>query len=242
MRVRLRVTPTLIAAALVVSLGGLGAVSAQQAPVNANGDYAVASANRNPVASDSGDNVVYGDITTGNGGYTVSGDPNAVVYRSDLAGSVPTRSGSGGWVIPNTSSGMVDSLIAATATAATTSDPNAVPADDSAGVPIDQTGAVPADDSAGVPVDGSSAAPADGNGATPADESSAVPADDSAGVPIDDTTTTDASAPAWSCANYGSWYDAQNAYEAAGGVDGDPAMVDALDPDANGIACEAMME
>lgn len=50
----------------------------------------------------------------------------------------------------------------------------------------------------------------------------------------------DASA-AYSCAAYGSWYDAQVAYENAGATAADPAMVQALDPDYDGIACEEGM-
>jgi uncharacterized protein YkwD len=43
------------------------------------------------------------------------------------------------------------------------------------------------------------------------------------------------------CSDFGTWYDAQNAYEAAGGTDADPALVNSLDPDWDGIACEEMM-
>ena len=43
------------------------------------------------------------------------------------------------------------------------------------------------------------------------------------------------------CANYGSWYDAQVAYESAGGLGADPALVGAFDPDYDGIACEETM-
>jgi hypothetical protein len=43
------------------------------------------------------------------------------------------------------------------------------------------------------------------------------------------------------CGGYGSWYDAQLAYEAAGLTDADPALVSALDPDGDGIACEEGM-
>jgi hypothetical protein len=43
------------------------------------------------------------------------------------------------------------------------------------------------------------------------------------------------------CGSYGSWYDAQLAYEAAGLTDADPALVSALDPDGDGIACEEVM-
>jgi uncharacterized protein YkwD len=43
------------------------------------------------------------------------------------------------------------------------------------------------------------------------------------------------------CSDFASWYDAQNAYEAAGGTDADPALVNSLDPDWDGIACEELM-
>jgi uncharacterized protein YkwD len=43
------------------------------------------------------------------------------------------------------------------------------------------------------------------------------------------------------CSDFASWYDAQNAYEAAGGTSADPALVNSLDPDWDGIACEEMM-
>jgi len=43
------------------------------------------------------------------------------------------------------------------------------------------------------------------------------------------------------CDSYASWYDAQVAYEAAGITAADPAVVSALDPDYDGIACEEGM-
>jgi Bacterial TSP3 repeat/Excalibur calcium-binding domain len=48
--------------------------------------------------------------------------------------------------------------------------------------------------------------------------------------------------PVATCSDFASWYDAQNAYEAAGRTNADPALVQSLDPDGNGIACEGMME
>ena len=44
-----------------------------------------------------------------------------------------------------------------------------------------------------------------------------------------------------SCGNYGSWYDAQVFYEAAGMTDADASIVSSLDPDYDGIACEEGM-
>lgn len=43
------------------------------------------------------------------------------------------------------------------------------------------------------------------------------------------------------CASYATWYDAQVAYESAGATAADPALVNALDPNADGVACEELM-
>lgn len=43
-----------------------------------------------------------------------------------------------------------------------------------------------------------------------------------------------------SCADYGTWYDAQVAYEGAGGTSS--SLAGALDPDGNGTACESMQQ
>jgi hypothetical protein len=48
--------------------------------------------------------------------------------------------------------------------------------------------------------------------------------------------------PVASCDDFSAWYDAQVAYEAEGGVAADPALVAALDPDADGIACEEAVQ
>lgn len=59
------------------------------------------------------------------------------------------------------------------------------------------------------------------------------------------TGSGDAQAPTQqvaTCDDYATWYDAQTAYEAQGGVDGDPAVVNSLDPDWDGISCEWMMQ
>lgn len=60
-----------------------------------------------------------------------------------------------------------------------------------------------------------------------------------------DTSSNAGQAPdsgtAYSCGAYGTWYDAQVAYENAGATAADPAMVQAMDPDYDGIACEEGM-
>jgi hypothetical protein len=44
------------------------------------------------------------------------------------------------------------------------------------------------------------------------------------------------------CTQYPTWYDSQVAYENLGATAADPALVQEVDPDSNGIACEAYME
>ena len=43
------------------------------------------------------------------------------------------------------------------------------------------------------------------------------------------------------CANYGTWMDAQVAYENGGGLAADPAFINSLDPNWDGVACEELM-
>jgi len=63
-------------------------------------------------------------------------------------------------------------------------------------------------------------------------------------APLDTSSNTDQapeSSTTYSCEAYGDWYDAQVAYENAGATQADPAMVQAMDPDYDGIACEEGM-
>jgi hypothetical protein len=57
-------------------------------------------------------------------------------------------------------------------------------------------------------------------------------------APAPDSGTT--AAPAY-CDGYGTWYDAQVAYESAGGVSADPGLVQAADADYDGVACEHLI-
>lgn len=52
---------------------------------------------------------------------------------------------------------------------------------------------------------------------------------------------TDPALAGTGCANYGTWYDAQVAYETAGGTAADPGFVNSLDPNWDGVACEELM-
>jgi hypothetical protein len=61
---------------------------------------------------------------------------------------------------------------------------------------------------------------------------------DSAPVAMDTDTVA---ADGGFCSQYATWYDAQIAYENLGATAADPALVQEVDPNYDGIACEAMM-
>jgi hypothetical protein len=87
-------------------------------------------------------------------------------------------------------------------------------------------------------------APADSTTTTTAETTSGdgSTSTDGASAPVEGTTTgTTTTAAPDACAAYGTWYDAQVAYEAAGGVSGDPGVVAAVDPDYDGVACEHLI-
>jgi hypothetical protein len=52
---------------------------------------------------------------------------------------------------------------------------------------------------------------------------------------------TDTAATGGFCSQYATWYDAQIAYENLGATAADPALVQEVDPNYDGIACEEMM-
>jgi hypothetical protein len=52
---------------------------------------------------------------------------------------------------------------------------------------------------------------------------------------------SDAAAAGGFCSQYATWYDAQIAYENLGATAADPALVQEVDPNYDGIACEEMM-
>ena len=56
----------------------------------------------------------------------------------------------------------------------------------------------------------------------------------------DTSTTSTEAAPTGFCGQYAAWYDAQVAYENLGATGADPALVNEVDPDWDGIACEFM--
>jgi hypothetical protein len=68
-----------------------------------------------------------------------------------------------------------------------------------------------------------------------------VPLDALAPAPSEPVATEGESTAIGFCAQYGTWYDAQVAYEELGTTAADPALVQEVDADYDGIACEEMM-
>jgi hypothetical protein len=67
-----------------------------------------------------------------------------------------------------------------------------------------------------------------------------IPVD--AAAPADSAPVADDTAAAGGfCSQYATWYDAQVAYENLGAMAADPALVQEVDPNYDGIACEEMM-
>jgi hypothetical protein len=115
----------------------------------------------------------------------------------------------------------------------------------------DLVGSVPApdltpDDDGGLDLSsGMAPAPTDGTTTTTPETATTDGATTTEGTapaeaaPVESTTTTTAAPSA--CAGYATWYDAQVAYESAGGVNGDPGLVGSVDPDYDGVACEELI-
>ena len=210
------------AAVLAVSTS-LSSISAQTGiPVNADGSYVVANDEGAPIVEGGGDDFVVGEVSTGGQGGQILGDPNAVYSPNvpdvrSLDGGVPVISGAGDGLI-----GGVPILLpvptAPDATTLTTS--NLVSAEGTAteNIPVDAAAPV-----AAAPVD--AAAPV----------AAAAPAES---APVATDTVT---AAGGFCSQYATWYDAQIAYENLGTTAADPALVQEVDPNYDGIACEELM-
>jgi hypothetical protein len=68
-----------------------------------------------------------------------------------------------------------------------------------------------------------------------------VPVDAAAPAESAPVATDTAATTGGFCAQYATWYDAQIAYENLGATAADPALVQEVDPNYDGIACEEMM-
>jgi hypothetical protein len=213
-----------IGATVLAVSTSLSSISAQTGiPVNADGSYVVANDDGAPIVEGGGDDIFVGEVSTGGQGGQILGDPNAV-----YSPNVPdTRSLDGGVpVVPGAGDGLIGGVpilrplpTAPDATTLTTS--NLVSAEGTAteNIPVDAAAPV----AAAAPVD--AAAPA----AAPAPTESA---------PVATDTVT---AAGGFCSQYATWYDAQIAYENLGTTAADPALVQEVDPNYDGIACEELM-
>ena len=193
-----------IGAAVLAVSSSLGSISAQTGiPVNADGSYVVANDDGQPTASGRGEDINYGDVSTGGAVGETLGDPNAVYSpmvpdNPGLDGSVPVMPGAG------------DGLIG--------------------GMPIQPVPAAP----------GTTTATTTDLASTDGTTTESVPVD--AAAPADSApVTTDTAAAGGFCSQYATWYDAQVAYENLGATAADPALVQEVDPNYDGIACEEMM-
>jgi hypothetical protein len=182
-----------------------GSISAQTGiPVNADGAYVVASDDGAPIASGAGQDISYGDVSTGGARGETLGDPNAV-----YSPMVPDNPGPDGGVpvMPGAGDGLIGGIpirplpTAPDATTLTTTDLASTEGTATENVPVD------------------AAAPAE-----------------SAPVATDTVEATGGF-----CSQYATWYDAQIAYENLGATAADPALVQEVDPNYDGIACEEMM-
>src|SRR5918997_4110775 len=91
--------------AAVLAVSSLGSISAQTGiPVNADGSYVVANDDGDSIASGVGENIDYGDVSTGGAVGETLGDPNAVYSpmvpdNPGLNGGVPVVPGAGDGLI-----------------------------------------------------------------------------------------------------------------------------------------------
>jgi hypothetical protein len=180
----------LFGAAVLAVSSSLGSISAQTGiPVNADGSYVVANDDGEQIVSGVGEDIDYGDVSTGGATGEILGDPNAV-----YSPMVPDNPGPDGGVpmMPGAGDGLIG------------------------GVPM-------------MPVD------TEGTATETAPVDTAAPADT---APV---ATDTVAADGEFCSQYGTWYDAQVAYENLGATAADPALVQEVDPNYDGIACEEMM-
>ena len=202
----------------LLAVSSLGSVSAQtDVPVNADGAYVVANDDGAPTVSGAGDDINYGNVNTGGRTSEVLGDPNAV-----YSPNVPDNPGPGGGVPVISGSG--DGLIGGV--------PMQPAAPDTSTLTTTTLASTEGTATENVPVDAVASSDSAPSGSAPSDSAST----DSAPVPSE-TVAADGGF----CSQYATWYDAQIAYENLGSTAAEPALVDEVDPNYDGIACEAMM-
>jgi hypothetical protein len=201
-----------IGAAVLAVSSSLGSISAQTGiPVNADGSYVVANDDDTPIASGAGRDINYGDVSTGGAVGETLGDPNAV-----YSPMVPdARSLDGGVpVMPGAGDGLIG------------------------GVPILRPVPTAADATTQTT---SNLASAEGTATENIPVDAAAPVDAPAPAESAPVATETVTAAGGFCSQYATWYDAQIAYENLGTTAADPTLVQEVDPNYDGIACEEMM-
>jgi hypothetical protein len=193
----------LIGAAVLAVSSSLGSISAQTGiPVNADGSYVVASDDGAPIASGAGEDIYYGDVSTGGARGQTLGDPSAV-----YSPMVPDNPGPNGGVpvMPGAGDGLIG------------------------GVPIQPTPTAP----------DATTLTTTNLASTEGTATENIPVD--AAAPAGSAPVASDTAASGFCVQYATWYDAQIAYENLGATAADPALVQEVDPNYDGIACEEMM-
>ena len=194
----------LLGAALLAVSSSLGSISAQTGiPVNADGSSAVADDDGMSTAYGAGEDISYGDVSTGGARGETLGDPNAV-----YSPMVPDNPGPDGGVpvMPGAGDGLMG------------------------GMPVQPIAAAP--DATAMTT--TNLASTEGTATENVPVHAAAPTDS---APV----ATDTVAAGGFCSQYATWYDAQIAYENLGATAADPALVQEVDPNYDGIACEEIM-
>jgi hypothetical protein len=218
----------LIGAGLLAVSSSIGTAGAQtDVPVNADGAFVVANDDGAPIASGAGDDIFYGDVLTGGNTGETLGDASAV-----YSPNVPNSPGPGGGVpvIPGAGDGLIGGV------------PMRPPAPDP--TTLTTTSLASADGTAteNVPVEAMAPTDAAPVATDTAADSAPAPTDTAAAPVASDTAATDtAAADGGFCSQYATWYDAQVAYENLGSTAADPALVQEVDPNFDGVACEGLM-
>jgi hypothetical protein len=195
----------LFGAAVLAVSSSLGSISAQTGiPVNADGSYVVANDDGEPSVSGVGEDIDYGDVSTGGTTGEILGDPNAV-----YSPMVPDNPGPDGGVpmMPGAGDGLIG------------------------GVPVMPILAPP----------GAAATTTTAPAGTEGSATETVPVDTAAPAETALVATDTVAADGGFCSQYATWYDAQITYENLGATAADPALVQEVDPNYDGIACEEMM-
>ncbi len=225
-----RIVAATLGLVLAAALGGVALAQESDevpAPIganNADGAYVVADDDANPNVSGEGESRTLGDIDTG------GTDPDPVLSGDGAALPDPAaiRDATDAAI-----RGADDGADAAPPAAADVPAADPAPAVDPAAA-VAEPAPAPVDPTS---TDGAEITMSNEDGETTAIGLPPVPVP----VPAASAASPEDSVPAATCADYPSWFEAQIAYEEAGRTDADPALVAALDPDGDGIACEEAM-